>query len=49
MPHLHAHVVPRYAEDPRPGWPFPFPEAESPPIAEDAYRADVEALRALLA
>src|SRR5436309_10814581 len=28
LPHLHTHLVPRYAEDPRPGWPFPFPEDE---------------------
>ena len=28
LPHLHTHVVPRYADDPRPGWPFPFPEDE---------------------
>ena len=49
LPHLHTHVIPRYADDPRPGWPFPFPEDEPPPIPEDAFRADVEALRALLA
>jgi diadenosine tetraphosphate (Ap4A) HIT family hydrolase len=48
VPHLHTHVLPRYAEDPRPGWPFPFPEETPPPIAEDSYRADVEALRTLL-
>ena len=46
LPHLHTHVIPRYAEDPRPGWPFPFPEDEPGPIAEDAFRRDVEALRA---
>src|SRR5437764_9960444 len=22
LPHLHTHVIPRYADDPRPGWPF---------------------------
>ena len=49
LPHLHTHVIPRYADDPRPGWPFPFPEDEPPPIPEDSFRADVEALRALLA
>jgi diadenosine tetraphosphate (Ap4A) HIT family hydrolase len=48
LPHLHAHVLPRYAEDPRPGWPFPFPEDEPPPHPGDELRADVEALRALL-
>jgi diadenosine tetraphosphate (Ap4A) HIT family hydrolase len=49
LPHLHTHVLPRYADDPRPGWPFPFPEGESPPIEEAHYRRDVEALRGLLA
>lgn len=47
LPHLHAHVIPRYADDPRPGWPFPFPDDPSP-IAEEAFRADVDALRAVL-
>jgi diadenosine tetraphosphate (Ap4A) HIT family hydrolase len=49
LPHLHTHVIPRYADDPKPGWPFPFPEEEPPPVQEASFRADVEALRALLA
>ena len=48
-PHLHTHLIPRYADDPRPGWPFPFPEEEPPLRDEERYRADVEALRSLLA
>jgi diadenosine tetraphosphate (Ap4A) HIT family hydrolase len=48
LPHLHTHVVPRYADDPKPGWPFPFPEHDPPPHPEAELRADVEALRALL-
>ena len=44
MPHLHTHVMPRYADDPKPGWPFPYPE-EAPPIDEAEFRRDVEALR----
>jgi diadenosine tetraphosphate (Ap4A) HIT family hydrolase len=48
LPHLHAHVVPRYADDPRPGWPFPFPEEERPPQDEAQFGADVEALRGLV-
>jgi diadenosine tetraphosphate (Ap4A) HIT family hydrolase len=48
LPHLHAHVIPRYADDPRPGWPFPFPEHEPPALEEDALRADAAALRTLL-
>ena len=49
LPHLHTHIIPRYADDPKPGWPFPFPEDDPPPIDEVAFRADVDALRALLA
>ena len=48
LPHLHTHLVPSYAEDPRPGWPFPFPDQEAPPIAEEAFRRDVQALRGWL-
>ena len=48
LPHLHTHVVPRYADDPRPGWPFPFPEEKRPAIEEELFRADVQALRELL-
>src|SRR5260370_10352589 len=48
VPHLHTHVIPRYADDPRPGWPFPFPESDPPPFAEGMFRGDVEALQRLL-
>jgi diadenosine tetraphosphate (Ap4A) HIT family hydrolase len=48
LPHLHTHVVPRYADDPRPGWPFPFPEEKRPRIEEESFRRDVEALRSRL-
>ncbi|MDQ6885187.1 MAG: HIT family protein, partial [Candidatus Dormibacteraeota bacterium] len=47
LPHLHTHVLPRFADDPRPEWPFPFPETERPPIDERAFRADAAALGAL--
>jgi diadenosine tetraphosphate (Ap4A) HIT family hydrolase len=46
LPHLHTHVIPRYADDPKPGWPFPFPEAEPGLREEDELRRDVGALRA---
>jgi diadenosine tetraphosphate (Ap4A) HIT family hydrolase len=46
LPHLHTHIVPRYADDPRPGWPFPFPDLEPEPMPEAELMADVEALRA---
>ncbi len=48
LPHLHTHVIPRYADDPRPGWPFPFPEEDPPPHPETEFRADVAGLGALL-
>ena len=48
LPHLHTHVIPRYADDPKPGWPFPFPEDDPPPHPEADFRRDVAALRALL-
>ena len=37
--------MPRYADDPKPGWPFPFPEETQPPIDEETFRGDLEALR----
>ena len=49
VPHLHTHLVPRYADDPRPGWPFPFPEPDPPPMPEERLARDVELLRATLA
>lgn len=48
LPHLHTHVVPRYADDPRPGWPFPFPDPEPPDRSEDELRADADALTAAI-
>lgn len=45
LPHLHTHIVPRYADDPRPGFPFPFPDDASDAWPEDEFRAHVEALR----
>jgi diadenosine tetraphosphate (Ap4A) HIT family hydrolase len=49
VPHLHAHLVPRFARDPAPGRPLPFPEGERPDLPEDQLRRDAKALRALLA
>jgi len=45
VPHLHVHLVPRYAQDPRPEWPFPFPEEAPPPFPDDSVRADAQRLR----
>jgi diadenosine tetraphosphate (Ap4A) HIT family hydrolase len=44
LPHLHTHIVPRYRDDPRPGWPFPFPESEPASIPEDQLLRDVTVL-----
>ena len=46
VPHLHVHLVPRYVDDPRPEWPFPFPSEEPDPFPEAEVRADVARLRA---
>jgi diadenosine tetraphosphate (Ap4A) HIT family hydrolase len=48
VPHLHTHIVPRYADDPRPGWPFPFPDPDPPPMPEARLNADLDALRRAL-
>ena len=48
VPHLHTHLVPRYADDPRPGWPFPFPETDPPPIPDARLREQAAALRAAI-
>jgi diadenosine tetraphosphate (Ap4A) HIT family hydrolase len=48
VPHLHTHIVPRYADDPRPGWPFPFPDPDPAPMPEARLMRDVEALRRAL-
>jgi diadenosine tetraphosphate (Ap4A) HIT family hydrolase len=53
VPHLHVHLIPRYADDPRPEWPFPFPEHDPEPFPEAELRADAarlsDAARALAA
>ncbi len=48
VPHLHTHIVPRYEDDPRAGWPFPFPEEERPPIESTLYENQVRSLIAAL-
>lgn len=48
LPHLHTHIIPRYVDDPRPGWPFPFPEADPPDTPEDLLKKDAEALGAAI-
>src|SRR4029079_11320797 len=46
LPHLHTHVMPRYADDPQPRWPFPHPERERAVHGETQFLRDLEALRA---
>ena len=49
VPHLHTHLIPRFADDPRPGQPFPLtaqqPDAKVP---ETRLWTDAEELRKLL-
>jgi diadenosine tetraphosphate (Ap4A) HIT family hydrolase len=45
VPHLHTHIVPRYQDDPKPGWPFPFPDPEPPAMPHERLRRDVATLR----
>jgi diadenosine tetraphosphate (Ap4A) HIT family hydrolase len=48
VPHLHAHIVPRYVDDPDPGRPprFMMGDATWTPIEETSYLRHVEDLRA---
>jgi diadenosine tetraphosphate (Ap4A) HIT family hydrolase len=49
IPHLHTHLVPRYAEDdPAPGRPFPYLADERPNLPEEVVQRDAEALRVIL-
>jgi diadenosine tetraphosphate (Ap4A) HIT family hydrolase len=48
VPHLHTHLVPRYADDPAPGRPLDFPDGARPEIPADRLRRDAQALRALI-
>jgi diadenosine tetraphosphate (Ap4A) HIT family hydrolase len=47
VPHLHTHVVPRFADDPAPGRPLPFPDGDRPDQPEEQLRRDALALRSL--
>ena len=48
LPHLHTHVVPRYADDPFPGRPVPFEVLDDGRQPEERLQADVLALRAMV-
>lgn len=52
VPHLHIHLVPRPADDPRAGGPLEseaFDRAITPEVPADVLAAEAEALRAVLA
>ena len=49
LPHLHTHVVPRYADDPVPGRPFSFDYLDTGRQPEERLQADALALRSLVA
>jgi diadenosine tetraphosphate (Ap4A) HIT family hydrolase len=49
LPHLHTHIVPRYADDPVPGRPLPFDSLDNGRQPEERLQADVLALRAMVA
>jgi diadenosine tetraphosphate (Ap4A) HIT family hydrolase len=50
VPHLHAHIVPRYRDDPDAGRPprFMMDELAWQPVPDSIYLPEVAALRALL-
>jgi diadenosine tetraphosphate (Ap4A) HIT family hydrolase len=48
VPHLHTHLVPRFADDPSPGRPLDFPEGGRPEVPPDRLHRDALALRALV-
>ncbi|MER6567488.1 HIT domain-containing protein [Streptomyces sp. NPDC001093] len=50
VPHLHTHIVPRYADDadPAPGGPLPWSALDTDRQGEAQLQADAVALRALL-
>jgi len=48
VPHLHTHLVPRFAQDPAPGRPLPFPEGDRPTLPDATLRRDASALRSLI-
>ncbi len=48
LPHLHAHVIPRYLEDPAPGRPLPFQFLEGDLRPTEVVRVDAELVRSYL-
>jgi diadenosine tetraphosphate (Ap4A) HIT family hydrolase len=48
VPHLHTHVVPRYADDPAPGGPIPWDAMFAQPVPDDELARWAAELRAAL-
>jgi diadenosine tetraphosphate (Ap4A) HIT family hydrolase len=48
VPHLHAHIQPRYFGDPFPGQPVGEPLRQPNSLSPGEYRQQVEAIRAAL-
>ena len=51
VPHLHAHLIPRYLDDIAPNMPLPsaaWAQGERNPFLEAQVRADADSLRALI-
>jgi diadenosine tetraphosphate (Ap4A) HIT family hydrolase len=48
VPHLHTHVMLRYADDPAPGRPLPWPEGDRSKVPAERFQAELRALRARL-
>lgn len=44
VPHLHAHIIPRYVDDPAPERPLPWPTERQPEQDPARFRADLSAL-----
>lgn len=48
LPHLHAHLIPRYLDDPAPGRPLPFEFLEGDLRPAEVVAADAELVRSHL-
>jgi len=48
VPHLHTHVIPRYASDPAPGRRPTADEQQTKNVGDEEYRRHVAELRATL-
>jgi diadenosine tetraphosphate (Ap4A) HIT family hydrolase len=47
-PHVHTHIILRFLDDPAPGRPLPMDDSYYEVVDEEAFRAEVEAVRRAL-